>query len=286
MVDQPDDALRAAIEQLPELPPIAEMRSLEEFRTAASVLYNRWQFFRQADITFGGKRDMYAVLGYKDLLTNADHRARYERGGLAGKVVDSLPDAAWRGSMDVREDKDESKDTPFEQQWKALDTRLQVQAKLLRVNKLSRLSNYACLLLGDGQPLDIELTKGNGTADKLIYLRPMSGGGGPVNSLIRGVARTVAMDAQCSIKELVRDAQDPRFGLPMFYQLNGQDGNADEIGKAVHWSRIIHVAEGCLEDDIYGAPALERVWNLFDDLMKVTGGGAEAFWLRDRKSVV
>jgi hypothetical protein len=31
---------------------------------------------------------------------------------------------------------------------------------------------------------------------------------------------------------------------------------------------------------VYGAPALERCWNLLDDLDKVTGGGAEAFWLR------
>ena len=48
----------------------------------------------------------------------------------------------------------------------------------------------------------------------------------------------------------------------------------------VHWSRVIHVAEGCLEDNVFGIPTLENVFNLFDDLAKVTGGGAEAFWLR------
>lgn len=271
---------QASVTPPPMPPDPTTLRTAEEFRAAASVLWNRMQWIRQQDVTFGGRRNMTAILGYKEILTNLDHRTRYERGGLAGTIVDVLPDAAWRGEMEVREDKDASNDTKFEEAWKAFDTKLQVQAKLLRVNKLSRLSNYACLLLGDGQDLQSELSRGDGSTDKIIYLRPLSGGGGPVNSIVRGAARTVANDAQCSIKELERDSTNFRFGLPKFYQLNGQDLDASEIGRAVHWSRIIHVAEGCLEDDIYGMPALERVWNLFDDLLKVTGGGSEAFWLR------
>jgi hypothetical protein len=52
------------------------------------------------------------------------------------------------------------------------------------------------------------------------------------------------------------------------------------IEKEVHWSRIVHVADGCLDDHVYGQPRLQRVWNLLDDLEKVTGAGSEAFWLR------
>ncbi len=277
------ELIQKALEALPPMPPdLGSLRTAEDFRAAASVLYSRWQFLRRADITFNGRRDMYEILGYKTVITNQDYRDRYERGGLAGKIVDVLPDAAWRGSMEVREDKDESKDTPFEKEWKAFDERLQVQAKLLRVNKLSRLSNYACLLIGDGKPLDADLSNGNGTTDSIIYLRPLSGGGGPTTGRPVGVSRAVATsnDAQCSIKTLQRDSTNPRFGLPEFYQLNGSDMDVSNVGVAVHWSRIVHVAEGCLEDDIYGQPALDRVWNLFDDLLKVTGGGAEAFWLR------
>ncbi len=48
----------------------------------------------------------------------------------------------------------------------------------------------------------------------------------------------------------------------------------------IHWSRIIHIAEGCLDDDIFGQPTLENVYNLLLDLLKVTGGGSEAYWLR------
>ena len=49
--------------------------------------------------------------------------------------------------------------------------------------------------------------------------------------------------------------------------------------KKVHWSRIIHVTDGLLDDEFYGFPRLQRVWNKLDDLLKVVGGGSEAFWL-------
>jgi len=51
-------------------------------------------------------------------------------------------------------------------------------------------------------------------------------------------------------------------------------------GRPVHFSRIIHIADGLLDDRINGIPRLERCWNNLDDLDKITGGGAEAFWRR------
>ena len=140
--------LKEALASLPQLPPLDSLRTAEEFRSAASVVMQRWAFFNEAGVTFGGARDAYRGPGYRRVLTNRDYRDRYERGGVAGRVVDVMPDATWRGTVEVREDKDEKTDTPFEAAWKALDKRLQVQAKLRRVDKLSRLSNYAVLLIG------------------------------------------------------------------------------------------------------------------------------------------
>jgi hypothetical protein len=37
---------------------------------------------------------------------------------------------------------------------------------------------------------------------------------------------------------------------------------------------------------VNGTPRLERVWNLLDDLEKITGAGAEAFWLRAHQGYV
>ncbi len=53
-----------------------------------------------------------------------------------------------------------------------------------------------------------------------------------------------------------------------------------ELSKPVHWTRVIHVpAEGFLDDAVFGPPALKGVYNYFQDLYKVVGGGAETSWL-------
>lgn len=57
-------------------------------------------------------------------------------------------------------------------------------------------------------------------------------------------------------------------------------GLASEQKLKVHWTRIIHIADGILDEQIIGEPRLRRVWNLLDDLDKCTGGGSEAFWNR------
>jgi len=49
---------------------------------------------------------------------------------------------------------------------------------------------------------------------------------------------------------------------------------------------VIHVAEGLLENDVYGLPRLQRVYNLLDDILKLVGGSAEASWLLMRKGFI
>lgn len=253
------------------------MALVADFRTATSAIMDRLRWFRQAGITFDGRRDTYQILGYPRILSNRDYRDRYTRGGVAGRIVDALPNATWRGEVELIEDEKPTTNTPFEQAWEDLDTRLQIQAKLSRVDKLSRLSTYAVLLIGAPGDLDTELPRGG--PDNLLYLTPFIGGGGPVG--IGDTRRLVlADDADCTIHTFEIDTKSPRFGQPLTYQLKRISLTTTDMGRMVHWTRIIHIAENLLEDEVYGQPALERVWNLLDDLDKVTGGGAEAFWLR------
>ena len=48
--------------------------------------------------------------------------------------------------------------------------------------------------------------------------------------------------------------------------------------KGVHWSRIIHVAEDLLEDNVEGMPGLQSIFNRLQDLDLIAGGSAEMFW--------
>lgn len=259
-----------------ELTPEQSADHLGSIRTlATSTLLSRISALRQAGISFDGLRDMYAVLGYKRELTTQDYRERYARGGVTKRIVEALPKATWRGDVEIVEDEDPDKITTFEQAWIDLEKRLKVKTTLLRADILAGLSTYAIILIGAPGELNTELPKG--LPEKLIYFTPFSGGGGPVAG---NRSQTVSLDADATIEQFDEDPASPRFGLPLTYKIRRVDFKTPTFQQPVHWSRVIHVAEGCLDDEVYGQPTLESVWNLLDDLDKVTGGGAEAFWLR------
>lgn len=249
-----------------------------EIRAAASVLLERMQFMRQAGISFHGMRDLYEILGFSRTLSNNDYRARYARGGIAKRIVDALPKASWRGGAELVEKDTPKSTTAFEKAWEDLEKRLHIWATLLRSDILAGLSTYSVVLIGAPGNLSDELPKGK--PDSLLYLTPFSGGGGP--QLGR---TTMVVDADATIQSYITDSEDERFGLPEFYQLRRLDITSPAFQLPVHWTRIVHVAEGCLDDEIFGQPRLEACWNDLDSLDKVIGGGAEAFWLRANQGI-
>lgn len=255
----------------------SERAEVAEIRTAATALIQRLQYARAAGISlggFGGLRDLQEILGYEDIITPEMYRRRYNRGGIAGRCVDALPKATWRGGGELIEDDNPRVYTAFEKAWATLDIRLKVWANLQRVDILAGLGRYAVLLLGAPGELDTPLPKGK--AERLVYLTPFS-------------------EEDAKILEWDTDIHSPRFGMPLSYQLTKMAANSalvtnyvsyapvfmsSALTKPVHWTRVIHIAEGILDNEVFGRPTLERVWNLLNDLDKVTGGGAEAFWLR------
>lgn len=255
-------------------------------RALASFVAERMQWARQAGITFDGRRDLYQAFGYARTLSVADHRMRYERGGIAGTIVDAAPNATWRGGVVLEENPDQKIDTPFELAWKKLNDRVKVVPNLERGDILSRIGPFGVLVIGSAGSvnLEAELERGDGTGDTILYLQPYAGSGGTnANSArIANNAETVTM-AQALVDDFDKDPASQRFGQPKAYRIKRVDFSGtvvDTALKPIHWSRIIHLAEKPLDNEVYAAPALERVWNLLDDLDKVTGGGAEAFFQR------
>lgn len=264
-----DPELQASVAELHGL--LSEIRNLE-----GNVVLARMNWARQHGITHNGARDTYQVFGYDDVITTGQYRASYARGGIAGSIVDVMPEATWRGELPFELIEDENPDnvTEFEKAWIALEKKHQICAMLQRIDKLSRLSTFAVLLIGAPGDWSTELPRANKAG--LLYLKPFLGGGGPGTNN----QQTVAASADASVFEYVTDSADPRFGQPLSYTLKQEDVASPSWGRPVHWTRIIHIAEGLLENEVFGQPALERVWNLLTDLNKVTGGGSEAFWLR------
>jgi hypothetical protein len=233
-----------------------------KLRGLTSALVQRWQFARQHGITFEGYRDLYAALGYARELTVQDYRDRYNRGGLAARLVEAFPRATWRGTGELVEDEDPDKVTEFEQAWNDLNNKLKVWSTLMRADILAGLGQYAVVLIGGKGEIDQELA--HSSAKDLLYLQPFA-------------------EDDASIQTYDIDPGSERFGMPETYMLKRVRSGvvtSQQFGRSVHWTRIIHIADSALEDGIFGTPRLQRCWNYFDDLEKVVGAGAEAFWLR------
>jgi hypothetical protein len=270
-------------------PNIAQFRTAEErekdaqLRALSTALVNRYQFARQAGITFGGKRDLYEVLGYSRELTSQDYIERYARGGLAKKLIECLPKATWRGGVELVEDEDPKTFTEFEKACTSLNTRLNVHAYIERADILSQLSWFSVLVIGAPGFLHEELPKGNGKPDDISYIQPYAGAGGPGIGVggfnNRNAASAFVTFGEATVVSFDDDDKSKRFGQPLSYQLR-RSTVASALTSEVHWSRVIHLAEGCLDNDTYGVPSLQCVWNLLDDLDKVRGGGSEAYWIK------
>lgn len=239
----------------------------EEMRAASSILLNRVNFATQAGMTFDGHRDTFKALGYKKLLLPSDYRQRYLRNGVAASIVEAMPKATWRGGAELIEDDEKEELTEFEKEWAAFNQRLNVWRTFMQADTLCGIGRFAIILIGApgdvGTPLPSRLTQ-----DKIMYLAPFYEG-----------------DALVSKFEI--DTTNPRFGMPLEYMLRRQmqpntiiQPPTVGVGRPVHYSRVIHIADNMLDDRVYGIPRLERVWNLLDDLEKITGGGSEAFWKR------
>lgn len=227
-------------------------------------------------LSFNGARDMYRALGYAEVLTPYDYWARYQRGGIAERIVEAFPRLTWSGEFSIVEDEDPETLTEYEAAAADLYSRLSVPSKLMRADIMAGLGHYSAMLLGtqlyEGESLLSPLDKlAKGAAD-LLYLTPLD-------------------ETRSKITRVVTDPGDPRFGLPETYlaTLGAPIGPGYDYRTGVHTgsislpvdhSRIVHIAEGCLADNVYGKPRLRSVWNLLDDLLKVVGGGSEATWIR------
>lgn len=83
------------------------------------------------------------------------------------------------------------------------------------------------------------------------------------------------------------DHTSPRYGMPVEYTLqfgeaegarSGQSVNSVLRDVHVHWSRVIHVADGLTNSEFIGTPACRPVVNDILDLQKIFGASGEGYW--------
>lgn len=268
----------------------------EDTLRAMAVQLTRLTMAGRMGSSFDGLRNLYDLFGWRRSLTYQDFKDAYTRQGVAYRVVNAYPDAAWAQPPSVKEIRpatprrsvfaavpatdglpvlqvQQAEDaTPFEAAWKALEERLRLYATLQRLDTLANLGQYAVLLLGlRGQPNDLrQPATPVRSPDDLLYVTPYS-------------------EEYVTIQQFVQDPQSPDYAKPELYKIEtkatGKPGTtAVPVGGTlmVHASRVLHVAIACLDDEVYGIPRLEPIYNNICDLDKVVGSSAEMYF-RDAK---
>lgn len=246
-------------------PRVSTKKKVNAAQRFMSALMDRMKLAQIAGLRFSGSRDFYGQFGYKKILKGEDFLAKYVRQDIASRVVDAPPDATWADPPEL------IADTAIVTAWEDMVKHYKLWTVLHRVDRLTRLGRYAGLLIGvKGNP---EYPAPSGK--DLLYLRALH-------------------EDQIPILSMVQRAQDPRFGLPEYYNLTFDLGSDNSVTRGtrqeettvkrlgeqrVHWSRIIHVVENPIQNEVYATPIMEKVFNILDDILKVSGGTAEAYWL-------
>lgn len=243
----------------------AVLRSLALWRNL-NLWLSRADFIGRLGKQFGDKRDTYEVLGYPRNPVFADYYAEFTRGDIASRIINAPVEATWQGKISVEDEFLSSDDSNFETDFKKLDKWLKIFHYLERADRLAGIGRYSILLIGVAEQANLQLPLGRvrGPGD-ILYLAPFS-------------------EDSAQIHSFVENPSDPDYGRPLLYDLRvGSPATTGTLTKnrsvKVHKSRVIHVAEGLLEDEVFGRPRLEKVFNRLYDLAKVVGGSAETFWL-------
>lgn len=231
----------------------------------AALVQRFSEWAKKAGLQYGGKRDVETVAGYlpsgKEQF--ADYDALVRRNEIAGRIVELPAEATWRTPPEIVE-ADTPNGTEFTTAFAALAKRLDLWRELEGTDVLSGIGQYAVLLLGTRGTDDQALVRPAaplGRPEDLIYLKPYDEGA-------------------AEIETFVTNPGDPRFGLPETYRIRTSGGvkNFPSAQLRVHWSRVLHVAEGALRDRVFGRPRLRRALNRLFDLEKIAAGVGEGFW--------
>ena len=250
------------------------LKNTSGLRNLATILMERMGLASLMGTRFQGQRDYYKTFGYESQITFEHMHQKYLRQGLAARVVDAPAQGLWHTPPTIV-----SNDKEWNDAWNRLVNKHGLWETILRLDKLAGIGRYACLHIAVQGLTD---TKRDVTRHRTTYK----------NKLVEVVHMQVYSQPTAKIQEWEDDPTSPQYMRPRKYTIMGfqeRKGSMEDTLPSqalkrvpineVHWSQILHLAENCLENPVYGSPRLERVFNDLDDLLKVTGGSAEAFWL-------
>lgn len=235
---------------------------LTKVRALASALVGRASIMSKLGEQYQGSRDIYKTLGYVKNPTFQDYWNKYQRDGVARRVIKAPVSATWRKKPEISEsDKEQgAEDSKFEIAWKGLVKQRKIYHYLTRADELAGVGKFGAILMGFNDGAELTFPLNPGESRELLYLKPYR-------------------EDSIAIDSWEKDPKNERYGLPLIYKFTTK--GVESIGSQeikVHYTRVLHVAEGCIDDEINGTPRLKCVLNYLMDLEKVAGGSGEMFW--------
>jgi uncharacterized protein len=225
-----------------------------------SVVSSRLQYSAGLGETYGTSRDMYQTLGWKKVLQFSDFYRKFQRNEIAKMVIQRIAKSCWSNPPRISDATNEP--TEFSKEWAKIVSKKSIFRDIYRADKLLGLGRYAVILLGLDDTDKFELPVNADNVNELLYIQPFS----------EDTAKISIFDTR---------KNSPRYGLPEVYDINpDQDDNQimSIPSFKVHHSRVLHIVEEPMENNIYGVPRLEGIYNRLDDIEKILGGSAEMFW--------
>lgn len=241
-------------------------------------LLGRMQHSATLGMSYGADnndRDLYKVLGYRKNVYFEHYYNYFKRDPIGRVLLKKLPEAVWKSNPKISEVDDTIKDSKLVEEYSALEKRLKINSKMLRLDVLRGLGNYGVLLMGfsDSDVFEEPVTPSNNL--QLQYIHPYS-------------------QNSCAIVKFDSNRMSERYGLPELYEIKIggtgdyaiQDAKSNSQSIRVHWTRVIHAVKNPLETDVYGPPELEEVYNNVQNIEKIAGGSGEMFWRGARPGYV
>ncbi len=185
---------------------------------------------------------LYGVPSYTFSFDENEFKILFKKNALAQRVISMYPKECWR-TMPVVNEGTTPEETPFEKAWGELvsDTKLKLLKQFKNADVLMGIGEFGIIYLGlaDGEDPSVPASTSN---NKLLYLRSFD-------------------QTNVSVLTKETDRKNERYGLPLTYQIrftNDGDGNQTNT-VVVHWTRVIHLAENCIDSPVYGEPRLRAV---------------------------
>ncbi len=227
---------------------------------ALSIVSSRLNYSAGLGETYGSSRDVYQTLGWKKVLEFPDFYRKFQRNEVAKMIIQRIAKSCWANPPRVNDIPDEP--TEFSKAWKDIVNKKALFRDIYRSDKLLGLGRYAVILLGLDDNDDFTKPVNPDKVNELLYLQPYS-------------------EDTAKINQFDTRKTSVRYGYPLMYSISS-DQQDDQImtipSFRVHHTRIIHIIEEPMENNVYGTPRLEGIYNRLDDIEKILGGSAEMFW--------